>query len=111
MFLSNSRMIIGTTPTGPVVRENATQRRNMRSPAKPPTNGYAYTKPRKSLTDDSEKPNITKEDNKKVHKTSTTSTFGFSPPQNPFFEASFYTQRPPPSALIMVICFNYKVTH
>ena len=83
----------------------------MRSPAKSPTNGYAYTKPRKSLTDDFEKPNITKEDNKKVQKTSTTSTFGFSPPQNPFFEASFYTQRPPPSALIMVITFNCKVSN
>ena len=78
----------------------------MRPPQKPPANGYAYTNPRKSLTDDVEKPNITFEDSKKVQKTSTTSTYGFSPPQNPFFEASFYTQRPPPSALITVFDFN-----
>ena len=78
----------------------------MRSPPKPPANGYAYTDPRKSLTDDVERPNITFEDSKKVQKTSTTSAYGLSPPQNPFFEASFYTQRPPPSALITVIGFN-----
>ena len=83
----------------------------MRSPPKPPANGYAYTDPRKSLTDDVEKPNITFEDSKKVQKTSTTSAYGLSPPQNPFFEASFYTQRPPPSALITVIDFNAIWNH
>ena len=83
----------------------------MRPPPKPPANGYAYTNPRKSLTDDVEKPNITFEDSKKVQKTSTTSTYGFSPPQNPFFEASFYTQRPPPSALITVFDFNGIYNH
>ena len=94
-------------PTGPIVRENATQRRNMRPSPKPPGNGYAYTNPRKSITEDFEKPNPNFDDNKKIHKTSTTSTFGFSPPQNPFFEASFYTQRPPPSAAITLMVTYY----
>ena len=110
-FFSQFLNSTGTTPTGPVVRENATQRRNMRPPPKPTSNGYAYTNQRKSISDDLERPNSNQGDNQKIHKTSTTSTFGFSPPQNPFFEASFYTQRPPPSALITVnrlnLCMNF----
>ena len=78
----------------------------MRPPPKPTSNGYAYTNQRKSISDDLERANSNQEDNQKIHKTSTTSTFGFGPPQNPFFEASFYTQRPPPSALITVNGLN-----
>ena len=64
---------------------------------KPSTgNGLAYTRKK---SDDFEKP----------QSNSSTSTFGFSPPQHPFFEASFYGQRAPPSALIQVNKHNYQI--
>ena len=71
--------------------------RNTSRPHKPSTgNGLAYTRKK---SDDFEKP----------QSNSSTSTFGFSPPQHPFFEASFYGQRAPPSALIQVDKFKYRI--
>ena len=59
---------------------------------KSPKNGVAYAKNKRSITE------YEYENPKKI---SSTSTFGFSPShQQPFFEASFYGQRPPPSACI-----------
>lgn len=68
-----------------------TQRDNTRSYYKTSNNGLAYSKQPTSATDE-----CTTSGNR-----FSTSTFGFSPPPpQPYFEPTFYGQRPPPSALI-----------
>ena len=100
IILNTNFFDAGRSHVKPDATKHTTQSNIKRPHQRKSGNGLSYTKRKTSITDDFEKP----------QSISSTSTFGFSPPQHPFFEASFYGQRPPPSALVpQVISVLYMI--